>query len=85
MKAELKFDLEDYEDEMALKRAVKSKDLCLAIFDIQNKLYKTLESKNDFTPESAECDAYYRCLDLMYEEINRLVNYHDINTEELIN
>ena len=85
MKAELKFDLENFEDEMALKRAVKSKDLCLAIFDIQTKLYKEIEFKNDFAPDSAESDAYNRCLDLMYEEVNRIVNYHDINTDELIN
>ncbi len=84
MKAELKFDLEDFDDEMALKRAVKSKDLCLAIFDIQSKLYKTMESKNDFAPDSAESDAYNRCLDLMFEEMNNILNYHDINTDELI-
>lgn len=85
MKAELKFDLEDIEDEMALKRAIKSKDLCLVIFDIQTKLYKTMESKNDFAPDSVESDAYNRCLDLMFEEINSILNYHDINTDELIN
>jgi len=85
MKAELKFDLENLDDEMALKRAIKSKDLCLAIFDIQSKLYITMESKNDFAPDSLESDAYNRCLDLMYEEINRIVNYHEINTDELIN
>jgi len=85
MKAELKFDLEDIEDKMALKRAVKSKDLCLAIFDIQSKLYRTMESKNDFAPDSLESDAYNRCLDLMFEEMNNILNYHDINTDELIN
>jgi len=84
MKAELKFDLENIDDEMALKRAVKSKDLCLVIFDIQSKLYKKMESKNDFAPDSAESDAYNRCLDLMFEEINSILNYHDINTDELI-
>jgi hypothetical protein len=44
-----------------------------------------MESKNDFAPDSAESDAYNRCLDLMYEEVNRIVNYHEINTDELIN
>jgi hypothetical protein len=85
MKAELKFDLENIDDEMALKRAIKSKDLCLAIFDIQSKLYRTMESKNDFAPDSAESDAYNRCLDLIFEEVNDILNYHDINTDELIN
>ena len=85
MKAELKFDLEDVDDEMALKRAIKSKDLCLFVFEIQNKLQNKMESKNDFAPDSAESDAYNRCLDLMYEEVNRIVKYHEINTDELIN
>jgi hypothetical protein len=85
MKAELKFDLEDIDDEMALKRAIKSKDLCLFIFDIQTKLYKTMESKNDFAPDSTESDGYNRCLDLMFEEINSILNYYDINNDELIN
>ena len=84
MKAELKFDLDNAEDERALKRAIKSVDLCLVIFDIQSKLYKTMESKNDFAPDSAESDAYNRCLDLMYEEVNKIVNFHEINLDELI-
>jgi hypothetical protein len=42
MKAELKFDLDNAEDERALKRAIKSVDLCLVIFDIQSKLYSLI-------------------------------------------
>jgi hypothetical protein len=44
-----------------------------------------MESKNDFAPDSLESDAYNRCLDLMFEEMNNILNYHDINTDELIN
>ena len=44
-----------------------------------------MESKNNFAPDSIESDGYHRCLDLIFEEINSILNYHDINIDELIN
>jgi len=85
MKAELKFDLENIEDEMALQRAVKSKDLCLAIFEIENTLEKELESQNDYSPDSAESDAYNRCIDYVFIEINTILIKHNIYIDNLIN
>ena len=85
MKAELKYDLENIEDEMALKRAIKSKDLCLVIFEIENRIEKQIESQNDYAPDSVESDAYNRCIDLFFKEINSILTKHDINIDDLIN
>lgn len=40
MKAKLEFDLEDVEDERSLKRALKANDYELALYEMQQKVFR---------------------------------------------
>ena len=45
MKATLSFDLDDYDDRIAHMRAVKSLDMALALYDI-NERFRSIENDN---------------------------------------
>jgi cell fate (sporulation/competence/biofilm development) regulator YmcA (YheA/YmcA/DUF963 family) len=79
-KATLKYDLSDPDDVMAHKRAVKSLDMAMALWDIVHNTKKGLE----WSMEGKEIDKY-DALELVYEKIHEILNDHNINTDELIN
>ena len=79
-KATLKYDLSDPDDVMEHKRAVKSLDMALAIWEIVHNTKKGLE----WSMEGKEIDKY-DALELVYEKIHEILNDHNINTDELIN
>ena len=79
-KATLKYDLSDPDDVMEHKRAVKSLDMALALWEIVHNTKKGLE----WSMEGKEIDKY-DALELVYEKIHEILNDHNINTEELIN
>ena len=79
-KATLKYDLSDPDDVMEHKRAVKSLDMALALWEIVHNTKKGLE----WSMEGKEIDKY-DALELVYEKIHEIINDHNINTDELIN
>jgi cell fate (sporulation/competence/biofilm development) regulator YmcA (YheA/YmcA/DUF963 family) len=79
-KATLKYDLSDPDDVMEHKRAVKSLDMALALWEIVHNTKKGLE----WSMEGKEIDKY-DALELVYEKIHEILNDHNINTDELIN
>ena len=78
-KATLEYDLSDPDDVMEHKRAVKSLDMALALWDIVHNTKKGLE----WSMEGKEIDKY-DALELVYEKIHEILNDHNIRTDELI-
>lgn len=78
-KAILEFDLSQPEDVDAHKRAVKSLDMAMALWDITHNTKKGLE----WAMEGKEMDKY-DALELVYEKIYEILQEHNINTDELL-
>jgi len=79
-KAKLIYDLNEPDDIMAHKRAVKSFDMALAIWNITHNTKKSLE----WSMDGKEINKY-EALDLVYEKIYEILDEHDIKIDELIN
>ena len=79
-KATLEYDLSDPDDVMEHKRAIKSLDMAMALWDIVHNTKKGLE----WSMEGKEIDKY-DALELVYEKIHEILNDHNIITDELIN
>lgn len=77
--ATLKFDLNDPDDVMAHKRAVKSTDLALAIWSIVHNTKKGLE----WSMEGKEMDKY-DALEMVYDKIYEILDENNIRIDELI-
>jgi molecular chaperone GrpE (heat shock protein) len=78
-KAKLEYDLNDADDSMAHKRAVKSLDMALALWDITHNTKKALE----WSMEGKEIDKY-DALDMVYEKIYEILEEHNIKLDDLI-
>jgi hypothetical protein len=75
----LKYDLNDADDSMAHKRAVKSLDMALALWEITHNTKKSLEWKM----EGKDIDKY-DALDMVYEKIYEILDEHNIKLDDLI-
>jgi hypothetical protein len=76
----LKFDLNDPDDVMAHKRAVKSLDMAMALWEITHNTKKGLE----WSLEGKDLDKY-DALELVFEKIYEILNDNNFNCDELIN
>ena len=79
-KATLEYNLSDIDDAYAHKRAVKSLDLALALWEITHNTKKGLE----WSMEGKEIDKY-DALELVYEKIYEILEEHNIKLDDLIN
>lgn len=79
-KATLEYDLSDSDDVMEHKRAVKSLDMAMALWEIVHNTKKGLE----WSMEGKEIDKY-EALELVYAKIHEILDDHNIVTDELIN
>ena len=79
-KATIEYNLSDPDDVMAHKRAIKSLDMAMALWDIVHNTKKGLE----WSMENKEIDKY-DALELVYKKIHEILDDHNINTDELIN
>lgn len=70
MKAIIEFDLDNEEDKMAYKRANKSLEMALVLWDIKHNLRKKLEDAND--------------VDKVFYEILDLMDYHNVIIDDLL-
>jgi hypothetical protein len=81
-KAILEFDLNEPDDVMAFKRANKSLDMALMIFEIQNNLRKKcLRIAEGQEADSDITDGIY----IVMEQLRELAEDLRIDTDELIN
>jgi hypothetical protein len=78
-KAILEYNLSDPDDVMAHKRAIKSLDMAMALWDIVHNTKKGLE----WSMEGKEIDKY-DALELVFEKIHEILDDHNIITDELI-
>lgn len=83
-KAILEFDLNDYDDKMAHKRAVKSTDLALALWEIEMNLRKRLERELEAKEFKNEDVEVYDVIDMCMENIINTIRNHNIDIEDLI-
>ena len=83
-KAILEFDLNDHDDKMAHKRAVKSTDLALALWEIEMNLRKRLERELEFKEFKNEDVEVYDVIDMCMDNILKTISDHNIDIEDLI-
>lgn len=87
MKAELKFDLNDFDDKIAHLRAIKSLDLSLVLWELTSNSRKSIESsvENLSDTHSQEyIDGYYEGVNKVFERIYELLDENNISIDELI-
>lgn len=77
MKALLEFNLDEIEDKMAHQRAIKSLDLCLALWDIQNEL-RSLCKYGDLNEKESEL------LETLREKIYATLDNYEVSLDRLI-
>lgn len=78
-KAKIVYDLNEQEDVMAHKRAIKSLDLALALWNITHNTKKSLE----WSMEGKEMDKY-DALEMVFEKIHEIISEHNIDLDDLI-
>ena len=83
-KAILEFDLNDHDDKMAHKRAIKSTDLALALWEIEVNLRKRLERELEFKEFKNEDVEVYDVIDMCMDNILKTISDHNIDIEDLI-
>ena len=81
MKATLKYDLSNIDEEMAMKRAIKSTDMANVLFEIHFNLKKRCE----WEVEALEADSdKWDGMEVVLKKLNELFEQNNINIEELI-
>ena len=80
MKAQLIFNLDNFDDEMAHRRCVKSTDMAIVLWELVHNSKKKLEY-------SMESDTLtrYDALDMVFDKIIELLNESNIDIDKLIN
>jgi hypothetical protein len=79
MEAILKFDLNEFDDQVAHMRAIRALDLCLMINDFEEELRKLVKYSPDSLSDE-KYQGYVEVRDKFYEILNR----HSIDMEKLI-
>ena len=81
MKGILEYDLSNKDEEMAMKRAIKSTDMACVLFEISMNLRRQCE----WELESLEADSdKWDGMDVVFRKLNELYEQHNININELI-
>jgi cell fate (sporulation/competence/biofilm development) regulator YmcA (YheA/YmcA/DUF963 family) len=78
-KAKIEYDLNEIDDVYAHKRAIKSLDMALALWEITHNTKKGLE----WSMESKEMDKY-EALEMVYEKIYEVISEHNIDLDDLM-
>ena len=82
MKAVIKFDLDDPDDQMAYKRMNLAEGMAFVLWELQFNSKRNIER----ALEAAADDKVDRftALDMCFERLNELLLQHDINIESLV-
>lgn len=78
-KAKIEYDLSDIDDMYAHKRAIKSLDMALALWEITHNTKKGLE----WAMEGKEMDKY-DALEMVYEKIFEKLSEYNIDLDDLM-
>jgi hypothetical protein len=78
-KAILEYNLNDPDDVMAHKRAIKSLDMALVLWEIIHNTKKSLE----WSMEGKDMDKY-DVLEMVYEKVHETLSNYNIDLDELI-
>jgi hypothetical protein len=78
-KAKIEYDLSDVDDMYAHKRAIKSLDMAIALWEITHNTKKGLE----WSMEGKEIDKY-DALELVFDKIHEIMSEHNIDLDDLI-
>lgn len=78
-KAKIEYDLNDRDDLFAHKRAVKSLDMAIVLWEITHNTKKGLE----WSMEGKEMDKY-DALEMVYEKIYEIMSEHNVDLEDLM-
>jgi hypothetical protein len=78
-KATIEYDLNDSDDLYAHKRAIKSLDMTIALWEITHNTKKGLE----WSMEGKDLDKY-DALELVFEKIFEVISEHNIDIDDLI-
>lgn len=78
-KAKIEYDLSDIDDMYAHKRAIKSLDMALALWEITHNTKKGLE----WSMEGKEIDKY-EVLEMVYEKIFEKLSEYNIDLDDLM-
>jgi hypothetical protein len=79
MKAQLTFDLDDYDDKIAHLRCIQASDLCSAVFEFIHNSRKRLTEKALDKGLDVD-DAIF----MVYEEFAEILGEHNINMNKII-
>lgn len=82
MKAKLVFNLENPDDVIAHNRCIKSLDMASVLFEITANLRKKCEYVCEIMSEDSD---QFDGVELVFTEIHKSLEEHNINIEELIN
>lgn len=81
MKGILEYDLSNKDEEMAMKRAIKSTDMACVLFEISTNLRRQCE----WELESLEADSdKWDGMEVVIRRLNELLEQNNINIGELI-
>jgi len=78
LRAVLKFNLDNPDDNIAHLRCVKSQDLCIALGEFLRNSRKKLENTNYSTDSDV-----YDGIEITYKELFNLLEEYNINIDEL--
>jgi hypothetical protein len=82
MKAILTYNLNDPDDAMAYKRANRSLDMAMALWEIIFNVYK--QTEREFSQDEKTYDIQLETLEKVFEKIREILKDNDINIENLI-
>ena len=83
MKGILEFDLNDFDDSLNHKRAVKSNDMAFCLWDISSKLRKEIDYYRDMCHNQNKKISNEEIVEKTMEIINCYFENNNINIEEL--
>jgi len=78
-KAILKYDLTDVDDRMSHMRAVKSLDMMMVLWDLDQELRSLTKYAPDHMP-TEEYDAYSKVREMLYQKMNE----HNLDFDDLL-
>jgi hypothetical protein len=78
-KAKIEYDLSDRDDMYAHKRAIKSLDMALVLWELTHNTKKGLE----WSMEGKEMDKY-DALEMVFEKIYEIMSEHNVSLEDLM-
>lgn len=79
MKATLEFNMDEFEDVVAHKRAIKSLDVLLVLYDFDQHLRSELKYNENLSEEEFEK------LDKLREKLYEIMNERNVSLDELLN